>query len=202
MPSLSFLHRPRFLQSLAQGKQNANLVFALCGLAVSCISGEDTINKAQAARWIEEAENQVLRNLDNPSVGDVAALVVLAFNHTVCRRFSRLMVIMGAAARLAYLLRLNIEAVNAPFPIREQRRRLMWGIWFLDVCGAQGQSNFSGCSRESINLQLPCDDHFFNFDVPVTTQGFPERGESYRSPNLGLLAYLVLVAELRHRVDR
>ncbi|KAH0424690.1 nitrate assimilation regulatory protein [Colletotrichum camelliae] len=182
IPCYGFIHKATFCQAryLASGDQG---------------------RLQQATRWIQEAEMQLFMRLSEPSLSDIEALMLTTLDHIMARRFSKMLISACLAARLAYMMRLNYEDGRHGFLMQERRRRLMWAIFTLDTLYSSGRAEFTGCSKETIHLQLPCNERSFTLDIPVMTE--PLSPPDIRTTSdLGLMAYNIRVLDIRDRIQR
>ncbi|TIC89785.1 putative transcriptional regulatory protein [Colletotrichum higginsianum] len=201
IPCYAFVHKATFCQSWAQGTHNPRLLKAMCGLTARYIASGDTARLRQATRWIQESEMQLLMRLSEPSMSDIEALMLTTLDHIIARRFSKMLVSACLAARLAFMMRLNYEDSRLSFLTQERRRRLMWAIFTMETLYSSGRAEFTGCSKDTIHLQLPCNEHSFTLDIPVTTEPLkPSRTQN--GTELGLMAYNVRVLDIRDRIQR
>ncbi|KAJ0161687.1 putative transcriptional regulatory protein PB1A11.04c [Colletotrichum tanaceti] len=205
IPCYAFVHKATFCQSWAQGTHNPRLLKAMCGLTARYIApAGDAARLRQATRWIQESEVQLLMRLSEPSMSDIEALMLTTLDHIIARRFSKMLVSACLAARLAFMMRLNYEDGRLSFLTRERRRRLMWAIFTMETLYSSGRAEFTGCSKDTIHLQLPCNERSFTLDMPVMTEPLEPSGTPppADSTELGLMAYNVRVLDIRDRIQR
>lgn len=199
------LRTPRFpMQAWSKGSLNDCLLRAVCGIASRFVFRGDKESFERAAAWISEAEAQLLARSGEPRMSDVEAWVLISLNHAFSRQFTRMLVSMSLAARLAYILRLNHEEERLPFLVRERRSRLMWSIYVLDTLYSSGRAEFTSCQRDTLLLRLPCGERSFSMDVPVMTESLtPTPGASHTgTSNLGTMAYCIRILDIRDQTNR
>ncbi|KAL0938436.1 nitrate assimilation regulatory protein [Colletotrichum truncatum] len=201
IPCYGFVHKATFCQSWAQGTYNPRLLKSICGLTGRYLASSDSTRLQQSTRWIHEAETELLMRLSEPSMSDIEALMLTTMDHIIARRFSKMLVSACLAARLAYMMRLNYEDGRHSFITQERRRRLMWAIFTLDTMYSSGRAEFTGCSKDTIHLQLPCNERSFTLDIPVITEPLASTG-ARGSSELGLMAYNIRVLDIRDRIQR
>ncbi|PVH74437.1 hypothetical protein DL98DRAFT_467858 [Cadophora sp. DSE1049] len=200
IPGNSFIHRAIFLQNWTKQTHNLILLKAMCGASARFVSN-DPDHEKQALIWSSQAESQVLKTLAKPSVVTIQSLLLIIFTQASFRKFSSVMALSALTARMAFTLRLNYEERKLPFTAQECRRRVMWAIFVVDTFYASGQVDLSVCAIERIKLQLPCNERSFAYDIEVETEplrrplGHPVAGD------LGLLAYLIRIFDIRYRVQ-
>ncbi|KAK9327533.1 fungal-specific transcription factor domain-containing protein [Lipomyces starkeyi] len=200
IPGNSFIHRALFLQNWTKQTHNPILLKAMCGASARFIS-KDPDHERQALIWSSEALSQVLKMLAKPSVVTIQSLLLIIFTQASLRNFSSVMALSALTARMAFTLRLNYEERKLPFTAQECRRRVMWAIFVVDTFYASGQVDLSVCPIERMQVQLPCNERCFAYEIEVETEllrrplGQPVAG------NLGLLAYLIRIFDIRYRIQ-
>ncbi|KAL7625728.1 hypothetical protein AAE478_004951 [Parahypoxylon ruwenzoriense] len=199
IPIFSFLHRASLMQRYHAGMMDKALLLALVGIA-SLLMDLGPGTREYGARCIDECQNMVLQDLENPSTIKIQALVLVMKHRMLSRKFTTAFMLAATATRFAYALRLNYENPNLCFLARESRRRLMWALLTIDSGINGGCSDFTLMPSESMHIQLPCTERNFEFDLPqvteylrpVPTRPFPE--------DIGSLALHVRLLWMRSRV--
>ncbi|KAH6677830.1 hypothetical protein F5X68DRAFT_270231 [Plectosphaerella plurivora] len=202
IPCHGFLHRATLLQSWSKGTLNPRLLRAICGVTARFVFRGDIDRQHQARLWIHETEAQLLARVGEPRMSDVEAWMLVTLDHILSRRFGKMLVTMCLLARLAYILRLNHEEDRLPFLIQERRRRLMWSIYVVDTFYSSGRTEFTAVSTETIHLRLPCNEQSFAMDVPVVTEPLIPPTDQPPSRDMGLMAYIIRVLDIRDRTQR
>lgn len=198
IPMLSFLHRASLMQRYHSGLLDRSLLLSLIGITTLLVdSGLDA--KELGENYVNQAEAQILSDLEKPSTVKVQALVFIIKHRLLSRRFSSAFMLLGIASRLAAVLRLNHEQPDLCFLAQESRRRLMWALYMMDAGVAGGYEDFSLWSSERVKLQLPCNERNFEFDLPQITEGLVPPAQSL-SEDLGNLALHVRVLWLRSKI--
>lgn len=201
IPGLSIIHRGKCLQTWRNGTHNPRLLRAICGVSARFVSVAEPNHAARAAGWLEEAEACIIQMKQEPLRTDIAALLLIAFNHGVSGRFLRLMAVTVVAVKLAYIMRLNYESPGLPFSAQEFRRRIFWSLWIFDtISGGCGDS--SSISTESIHLQLPSSNRSYILDDPVSTGHLGQSSNHATSVGCGVFTCLVRMLDIRRRVQR
>lgn len=103
---------------------------------------------------------------------------------------------------MAYIKNLNYESNSNSFLMQESRRRLMWSIYILDKFYADGTSDFTVCSSESMHLNLPCDERSFELDHKVRAQALVPDPAQPSDSEVGIFAYLVRILDIKDRILR
>jgi hypothetical protein len=199
IPCYGFIHRASFLHRWNQGRCNPRLLNTICGISARFMDTQQTIIASK--EWMFEAEQGILRRLDSLVVSDVEALVLLALDHCMSRRFVKTLTSSCLAARMAYLMRLNHEIPRLPFLAREGRRRLIWAIFAFDTIYSSGRSELTSCSANTIHVQLPCHERAFEIDSAAITE--PLRSIADVSMDrIGTTGFLVRILDVRDRIQR
>ncbi|KAI8622877.1 hypothetical protein F5Y19DRAFT_43772 [Xylariaceae sp. FL1651] len=200
VPMFSFLHRASLMQRYHAGMMDRALLLALVGVT-SLLTDLGPGVREYGARCIDECQNMVLQDLENPSTIKIQALVLVMKYRMLSRRFTSAFMLAATAARFAYALRLNYENPNLCFLARESRRRLMWAFLTIDSGINGGHADFTLLPPDSLHIQLPCNERNFEFDLPqvtghlrpLPTQPFPD--------DVGSLALHVRLLWMRSRVS-
>ena len=134
-------------------------------------------------------------------MSDIEAWLLVILDHYLSRRFTKMLVSIALASRLAYILRLNHEDSRQTFLVQERRRRLMWSIYAIDTLYASGKAEFTACTTETLHIRLPCNEKSFLMDIPTST-GFLNADSDANDPNIGLVGYCLRILDIRDRVQR
>ncbi|KAK0111361.1 hypothetical protein ONS95_001723 [Cadophora gregata] len=201
IPGQSFLHRAIFLQNWSKDAHSPYLLQALCGATARFLATSDA-QRQQAATWINEAENQVLKMISEPSLSVVETLLIIIFDRLTSRKFGKVMALSALVVRFAFAMRLNYTDKKLTFVGQERRRRLMWSIFMSDTLLANGRADFTLVSAERIHLQLPCHERDFSFDIPVETELLKPAPGLDNQSNIGMMGFLIRILEIRVRIQK
>ncbi|KAH9210428.1 hypothetical protein DL95DRAFT_307997 [Leptodontidium sp. 2 PMI_412] len=201
IPGQSFLHRAIFLQNWSKGAHNPHLLQALCGATARFLATNDA-QRQKAASWINEAEDQVLRMITEPSLSNIETLLIIIFDRLTSRKFGKVMALSALVVRFAFAMRLNYTDKKLTFVGQERRRRLMWSIFMSDTLLANGRADFTLVSAERIHLQLPCHERDFSFDIPVETELLKPTPGLDNQSNIGMMGFLIRILEIRVRIQK
>lgn len=175
------------------------LLKAICGLSARFLAPNGSLDEAVV--WLHEAERDILQNLGNLAVSDVEALILIALDHCMSRRFVKMLTSTCLAARMAYVMRLNHENAKLAFLAQESRRRLMWSIYCFDSIYSSGRNELTSCTEGTIHLQLPCHERAFEIDDPCVTA--PLRGHlNAQVSGIGTTGFLIRILDIRDRIQR
>ncbi|UPK92688.1 hypothetical protein LCI18_003623 [Fusarium solani-melongenae] len=202
IPCYGFLHRASLLQAWSRGHLSPLVLRAICGLTARFIRPNDAKHATLARKWIQETESELLSRLSQPRVSDIEAWLLVTFDQYLSRQFSKMLVSMSLASRLAYILRLNHENDRPSFLQQERHRRLMWSIFTTDTLYSSGKTEFTSCTTETLHIRLPCNEKSFSMDMPVSTGFLTSDADTSGESNIGLLGYCLRVLDIRDRCQR
>lgn len=200
IPCYGFIHRASFLHKWHQGRCNPRLLKTICGISARFIP--QSPSASDSAVWIDEAENAILQCLSGPTVSDIEALILIALDHCMSRRFVKTLTSSCLAARMAYIMRLNHENTKLSFLGQESRRRLMWAIFIFDTLYSSGRSELTSCSEKTIHLQLPCHERAFSLDIPSITEALRPLPQGSPGNSIGTTGFLIRILDIRDRIQR
>ncbi|KAJ8125209.1 hypothetical protein O1611_g8430 [Lasiodiplodia mahajangana] len=200
VPVFSFLHRASLMQRYHAGMMDRALLLALVGVT-SLLTDLGPGMREYGARCIDECQNMVLQDLENPSTIKIQALVLVMKHRILSRRFTSAFMLAATAARFAYALRLNYENPSLCFLARESRRRLMWAFLTIDSGVNGGQADFTLLPPDSLHIQLPCNERNFEFDLPQVTGHLRPLPSQPFPDDVGSLALHVRLLWMRSRVS-
>ncbi|KAI1335286.1 hypothetical protein F5Y15DRAFT_255905 [Xylariaceae sp. FL0016] len=199
VPNFSFLHRASLMQRYHAGMMDRPLLLALVGVT-SLLTDLGPGMREYGAKCIDECQNMVLRDLENPSTIKIQALVLVMKHRMLSQRFTSAFMLAATAARFAYALRLNYENSSLCFLARESRRRLMWAFLTIDSGINGGYPDFTLLPSESMHIQLPCNERNFEFDLPQVTEHLRPIPTKPFPDDVGSLALHVRLLWMRSRV--
>lgn len=196
IPGMGFIHRPSLMRTWLDGSHSPRLLQAICGVAARFTAQSRPNMALQGQRWLEEAEMHLQHRSTDLLRTDIAALILIAFDHGVSRRFLKHISTLASVTRLAVIMRLHHEVPNLVFRRQEWRRRLIWAIWAMDAISSGGCSDLSSCPTKLMHARLPCNERSYNFNVAVDVHPLGSRPQS---DGCGLSAYLVSILDVRRR---
>jgi hypothetical protein len=195
-----FIHRAIFLKAWTSGKVDPALLKAVCS-ASAAFMPSDLVAVAQRERWSTEAEAHVWTNIGRPSMAVLQVLVVIISQNCALFRFSALQPLLGIAAKMAYMLRLNHENTQLSITAREIRRRVMWSIFNLDKRLAAGQPDLISCPKELMHIQLPSNERNFELAISERTGSLLRTHiDEGDSASMGTRAYFCRLSHIRHEI--
>lgn len=157
LPSYAFLHKTTVVQRCQEGTIDTPLKLAICAITSLILRRTSLCHDI----WIQLAEQSVLQQLAQPSIFRLQALLLILRYRIESGDFPTAFMLAALAARSAVGLRLNFERAELPPLAQEARRRLFWSLFLLDDFFCVGLREFELCPKETIHLQLPCDEELF-----------------------------------------
>jgi len=197
-----FIHRAIFLRAWTSGKVDPALLKAICSASAAFLPTY-LVPEGERERLLAEAEAHIWTNIGRPCMAVLQALVVVISQNYSLSRFSALQPLLGIAAKMAYMLRLNHESTQLSTTAREIRRRVMWSIFILDKRLAAGQSDLISCPIELMHIQLPSNERDFELAIPDRTGILiPTHIDGGDSTSMGTRAYFCRLSHIRHEILR
>lgn len=195
-----FIHRAIFLQAWNSGTVEPALLKAVCSASAAFVSA-DPARAERRGKWRTEAEAYVWSNIGRPSMVALQVLMVVISQNCALSRFLALQPLLGIAAKMAYMLRLNHENTQLSTTAREIRRRIMWSIFILDKRLAAGQSDLISCPKEQMHIQLPSNERDFELAISSGTSTLiPTHIYEGDSTSMGTRAYFCQLSNIRHEI--
>lgn len=193
-----FLHREIFLRAWASGKVDPALLKAVCSASAEFVPSESTTS-TRRENWRSQAEAYIWSNIGQPSMTVLQVLVLVISQNFALSRFPTLQPLLGIAAKMAFLLRLNHENAKLSNTGREIRRRVMWSIFILERKLAGGQSDLISCRQDMIHIQLPSNEKDFELGI-LTRTGTLVPEDVDEPSSMGTRAYFCRLSNIRHEV--
>lgn len=171
----NFLHKPTFIPRIKQGKVNKTLLLALCGLT-SRYSTHPAIATSipyQAGEgFIAAARKGLSEQFDEPSLETVQALIFIVQNDFFKSKSKKSMIYVSLAIRMATTLELHLNSKDQTlsFREREERRRTYWSLVALDRLAHSAPHWQLQLRTDTIQIQLPCKDYYYENNIPVVTE--------------------------------
>lgn len=201
----SFMHRGSFLRSWHSGKMARSLVLVVVGVASRFTDLKSLGSSVPGVEWVDEAEREIVGNLDLISIPKLQILLLLIYDRIAAGKLAAVWSLLALASRIAHGLKLNVPTQAIPFTNQECRRRMMWCVYAMDKLTNSGSpTGFypSLCPRESMHVQLPCDERSFALEFECETHFLSdlERKDFHNASKLGVSAYLIRVLDLRDQM--
>ncbi|KAI9864470.1 MAG: hypothetical protein M1824_005174 [Vezdaea acicularis] len=218
----SLLHKPSFMRRLGAGRIPPVLMLAVCAISARFANHPELKQEPPFLRgeeWASEARNIVIKHYDQPNITILTATVLLGLHEFGTCQGGRSWAFGGMALRMAYALQLHREVEYDPLarekvPLsvtdREIRRRTMWACFLMDRFNSSGTERPTFANEESIKIQLPIKEKFFQMGIAGTTPTLEgevhdwvktEDGQTQDpKENMGVAAYVIRIVALWGRV--
>lgn len=156
--------------------------------------------------WLQYIEREIVNNSDLISLPKLQIILLLIYDRKAKGNLTSVYFLVAIASRIAYGLGLNSSNERIPFLNQECRRRLMWCIYSQDRLLSSESSLYKPlCERESLQIQMPSNEHHFLFEIECATGLLEDVSNSPSSEvtsGLGSSAYLIRILSLRcHQKD-
>ncbi|KAK9425290.1 putative Zn(2)-C6 fungal-type domain-containing protein [Seiridium unicorne] len=197
LPSYAFLHKATVVQRCQDRTIDTPLKLAICATTSLLLRRTSLCHDI----WIQLAEQSILQHLGQPSIFRLQALLLIVRYRIESGDFPTAFMLAALAARSAVGLRLNFERAELPPLAQEARRRLFWSLFLLDDFFCVGLREFELCPRETIHLQLPCDEELFEVGKYCRT-GTLQQDPLEVPATIGLRGIFLRLVSLRREVMR
>ncbi|KAH8172059.1 fungal specific transcription factor domain-containing protein [Sarocladium implicatum] len=169
VPVFAFLHRASIMEEYRTGAIDHALLLAITGIACLVIEFGPGMQE-NGTKYIDAAQALIVLDLNNPTITKIQALILIIQHRSFSRQFATVFMLMSLAARSALGLRLNYENNRLHFVAQESCRRALWSLYMLDTTIAAGYNDFTLFHEGLIHVQLPCQDHNFQMDIPQAAE--------------------------------
>ena len=164
---MSFLQRGELMADIDSGSASPLLVKAMCAASGRFLDNADELNPDGGelpAAWAQDVKNGLMADTDQLSVSKLAAMVILIHHEFNGNRMVSAWMLISFAVRMALAMTFSVESTDQHLSwLRaEKRRRLMWAVLCADAVGAGGLDQYTLCPPESVKINLPSDEYFFN----------------------------------------
>ncbi|KAL6874322.1 hypothetical protein HDV57DRAFT_504481 [Trichoderma longibrachiatum] len=218
---LGFIHKPTFYQALDRGTLNEDFgeaviyIVAALGARMYLLDDSTEFNASYGipgAAWADRARDLAMREIANPSISTMMAMVLICEHSVAMDRHALAFVVFGCCLRIMRLLSLDSRKKVSDAPELAQmtrletERRLLWSCYLLDSFLGGGVDGNLFWKDDFPCVPLPCSDASFIAQEPCisdlnaprlsTFEIFPDR--SY----LNLRSHTVYLVQLRTRVLR
>lgn len=195
IPTYAFLNEVSTTQRCLDGLLDETLLRALCAVTALQLKYAKYY-PIFTASWIQQAEEMIWSQIELPTMFRTQALILITHYHIGTGNFQKAFMLSSLAARAAGALRLHYERTDLSPLAQEIRRRLMWSLMMLDGHFSVGLPGTETCSHDSIFVDLPCKEEFFNTDQDahgnaITTSSLDGVSEE------GLLSVIIRQAIIR-----
>lgn len=192
------------------------LVLAVCAVAARFTSNP-AVNSSEhqflrGEEWASHARAICTRRYEWPNITILTCLLLLGLHEFGTCHGGRSWALGGQAIRMAFALQLHRDLEYDPlcrnktplsFVDREIRRRIMWACFLMDRFNSSGSDRPMFIREESMRIQLPAGERFFQLDMPVRTESLDgsillpaasaadDDSTSQPGDNMGVAAYTI-----------
>lgn len=154
-------------------------------------------------RFIAAARQSLAEEFDEPTLETVQAVIAIVQHDFFRSKGKKSMIYVSLALRMAATLELHIEPEDPKmsFQEREERRRTYWSLVVLDRLAHSGPHWQVHLRTDTIHIQLPCRDYYYENNIPVVTETLQgtapapipssSSAPTTRKSELGLHSYIV-----------
>lgn len=166
------------------------------------------------------ARDIVMKRYEWPNITILTCLLILGLHEFGTCHGGRSWALGGQAIRMAFALQLHKDLEYDPqrltgtaqlsFIDREIRRRTMWACFLMDRFNSSGTDRPTFIKEETIKIQLPIKEKYFQLDMPGPTEDLhgkvlhpvsADDGElADAKSNMGVAAYMIRVIGLWGRI--
>ncbi|CAG7928568.1 unnamed protein product [Penicillium olsonii] len=194
-----FIHRALLLRAWTRGAVDPALLKAMCSASADYVPASMSASTRRES-WLLEAESYIWSNIGRPSIAVLQVLVIVTSQKFALTRFLALQPLLGIAAKMAFMLRLNHENSKLSITAREIRRRIMWSIFILERRLAGGQVDLVTCTHNLMHIQLPSNVKDFELGISGRTGLLVSSDIDEESSNMGTRAYFCRLSSIRHEI--
>ncbi|KIW16278.1 hypothetical protein PV08_06329 [Exophiala spinifera] len=214
----AYFHQESFRYDYDSGVLPDYLLYALAATACRFSDHDFYRNKWSDAidSYAQASFTQILEryfsDADSLQVDMIVALSMLATVEFAAGRPKLGWIKLALSTRFAQSLRLNEEPdPQLPLLEQEERRRVFWSVYLLDVLMSVGPNRPPSLLDEDCTVRLPCDENFFNegtaFNKRIPVNSMPTLTEvqedaSIDLPPLNSFALTILMASALGRFLR
>ena len=154
---------------------NRTLLLAICGLTARYsrhpLVTSSTPHEA-GEHFIAAARKSLSEEFDEPTIETIQAVIIIVQHDFFRSKGKKSMIYVSLAIRMATSLELHLEPadLNMSFQERETRRRTYWSLVVLDRLAHSGPHWQVHLRTDTLQLQLPCKDYYYENNIPVITE--------------------------------
>ncbi|QUC22256.1 uncharacterized protein UV8b_06497 [Ustilaginoidea virens] len=179
------LHKPSYMRKLRNNSLPPVLILSVCAVASrfalqSSNSSATTKPFLRGEEWASHARDICTRRYEWPNITVLTCLLILGLHEFGTCQGGRSWALGGQAIRMAFALQLHRDLEYDPsrqgskeplsFIDRETRRRIMWACFLMDRFNSSGSDRPMFIKEESLQIQLPVKESYFQLDIPAKTE--------------------------------
>lgn len=195
-----FLLKPLVLADLARETLDPVILKVLVASGLH-LCDDRPHSQAIVGTMMQEAQRDILSRLGRLSINQLQALVLIMRYHVAAGKLPEAWMMISLAARVAFIMRLNLEDGNLNPIAQESRRRLVWAIYLSDRQISGGVDDLAVCPTDKIHIRLPCDDHSFRRGIASRAQYLEEKHRQ-DDGHMSIIAYYIRLSNFRDRILR
>ncbi|CCG80977.1 putative Fungal specific transcription factor [Taphrina deformans PYCC 5710] len=210
--TFSFIHEPttrafinsKNLPPLAEAHSRASLIFGIAAITIQSTNYENKVEDTEIL--VRLAKSHI--DQDDPSLENLQALLALAIAYLSFGDTRKSFMSVGVCCRMAIALDLLREPPHSMSPLtKEIRRRCFWATYILDRYTAAGSKRFATYDDNSIKVNFPCRDEYWNsansnaIQHNQTSLANSEVQGFFSSEYNGLQQYLLVVSILGQAIQ-
>jgi len=211
------------LPCLRNGTLPPVLILSVCAISARFSSHPKLAtnpNFLRGEEWASHARDIVMRRYEWPNITILTCLLILGLHEFGTCHGGRSWALGGQAIRMAFALQLHKDVETDPMPLaggaplsfidREIRRRTMWACFLMDRFNSSGTDRPTFIKEETIKIQLPIKEKYFQLDMPGPTENLAgqvvhpvpaDEGQlSDAKDNMGVAAYMIRAIAVWGRV--
>ncbi|KAG6011593.1 hypothetical protein E4U43_008224 [Claviceps pusilla] len=219
------LHKPSYMRKLRNDTLPPVLVLSVCAVAARFASQSNIGGTARpflrGEEWASHARDICTRRYDWPNVTVLTCILILGLHEFGTCHGGRSWALGGQAIRMAFALQLHRDVQFDPsnrgkksplsFIDQEIRRRIMWACFLMDRFNSSGSDRPMFIKEESIQIQLPVKESYFQLDIPAETElldgsrrqlleSHSDGQEAFLGHNMGVAAYTIRAIAIWGRI--
>ncbi|KAK8915615.1 putative transcriptional regulatory protein [Metarhizium anisopliae] len=178
------LHKPSYMRKLKNNTLPPVLILSVCAVAARFAPQSNIRPDARpflrGEEWASCARDICTRRYEWPNTTILTCLLILGLHEFGTCHGGRSWALGGQAIRMAFALQLHKDLEFDPsrrgnktplsFIDREIRRRIMWACFLMDRFNSSGSDRPTFIKEESIKIQLPVKESYFQLDMPAQTE--------------------------------
>ncbi|KAG6063152.1 hypothetical protein E4U32_001528 [Claviceps aff. humidiphila group G2b] len=214
------LHKPSYMRKLKNNTLPPVLVLSVCAVAARFAPQSTIVGTVRpflrGEEWASHARDICTRRYEWPNVTVLTCLLILGLHEFGTCHGGRSWALGGQAIRMAFALQLHKDLKEdtdkyghkspLSFIDQEIRRRIMWACFLMDRFNSSGSDRPMFIKEESIEIQLPVKESYFQLGIPAQTEplagliGQPESHGDGQEGNMGVAAYIIRAIAIWGRI--
>ncbi|KAG6005056.1 hypothetical protein E4U21_000512 [Claviceps maximensis] len=218
------LHKPSYMRKMRNNTLPPVLILSVCAVAARFATHSNVVGTdrpfLRGEEWASHARDICTKRYDWPNVTVLTCILILGLHEFGTCHGGRSWALGGQAIRMAFALQLHKDVKHdtsscgnkspLSFIDQEIRRRIMWACFLMDRFNSSGSDRPMFIKEESIQVQLPVKESYFQLDIPVETEtldgsrrqlgSHSDGPEAFIDDNMGVAAYTIRAIAIWGRV--